>query len=80
MNATTRSFLEEVDRQINDAILIGGTRGRNIVRQLADQLADCQIHAIDSKVDPAEVELSTEQWDKLARSARMQAAFCEESW
>lgn len=75
----TATFIHQVNQQINDAILIGGSRGKKIVRQLADLIDKRDIAQISS-VDPADVQLTDEQWQKLGREARMQAAFCDESW
>jgi hypothetical protein len=80
MNTTTKIFLDEVESQIDDAIQIGGERGQRICRHIAQQLADRQIANIHGDIDPADVHLSDEQWSKITKEARTQAAFCVDSW
>lgn len=77
---TTEIFVDEINRQLNDAIMIGGQRGRKIVMQIADDLSNRRIAGYISDHDPAEVELTDEQWERLARDARREAMYCAESW
>lgn len=76
----TQAFLDYISDATYDAIELGGSRAKQALRETASQVERRQIAELAPSVDPAEVELTDEQWAKLTKQVRILAASSAEEW